>query len=81
MKPRETKTMKENIKIQYTFKMMVEILNANGYVFKRQRGSHKIYAKAGHNPIAIKEDMMSKIFWRLIRENNLVVDIKKKGKK
>ena len=73
--------MKKSNKNQYTFKMMVEILNANGYVFKRQRGSHKIYAKAGHNPIAIKEDMMSKIFWRLIRENNLVVDIKKKGKK
>lgn len=73
MKPRETKTMKENIKIQYTFKQMVEILNANGYVFKRQKGSHKIYVKAGHNPIVIKEDMISQIFWRLIRENNLVV--------
>ncbi len=65
--------MKVNHKVQYSFRDMEKILINNGYRFHSQKGSHKKYVKAGHNPIVIKEDMISQIFWRLIRENNLVV--------
>lgn len=65
--------MKVNHKVQYSFRDMEKILINNGYRFYSQKGSHKKYVKAGHNPIVIKEDMISQIFWRLIRENNLVV--------
>lgn len=37
----------------FTDKEMISLLEKNGFIFSRQRGSHKIFNKKGFPPISI----------------------------
>lgn len=68
MKPRETKAMKKSNKNQYTFKMMVNILKKNGYVFSHYMCNYMVYIKDGSKEIIISKHLSSTIFLRIIKE-------------
>lgn len=67
---------------QYTHREFVKIVKANGFHYDRHSGDHAIYLndKGGH--ISIPAKLESVIAARLIKENNLEINIKKlkKGK-
>lgn len=64
------------MKKQYTYSEMHLILIRNGYVIVGQSGSHIKYVKVGVvQHIIIKRDMCSVIFWRLIKENDLNINV------
>lgn len=65
---------------QYASREFFRILIANGFTFNRHSGSHAIFIKGGKH-ISIPETLSSVIARRLIKENNLEVNIKKLKKK
>lgn len=61
---------------QYTFRQMVQIVEANGYSFIRCNGDHVIYKKHGAQRtivLAKKKHVNPCIARRLIKENELFV--------
>lgn len=66
---------------QYTFKEFVRILKFNGYYLNRVSGSHHIYVNDNNNHISIPKNLECVIALRLIKENNLITNKKKKGNK
>lgn len=65
---------------QYTQKEFIKICVANGFYYSRYNGSHAIYVNDKGRHISIPNSIESVIACRLIKENNLVTDIKKKKK-
>lgn len=65
---------------QYTQREFIEICIANDFRYDRHNGDHAIYVKCGRH-ISIPKNLESVIARRLIKENNLIIDRKKKGKK
>ena len=63
---------------QYTQREFIRICIANGFFYSRHRGSHAIYVNDKGKHISIPLHLESVIAQRLIRENNLIVDIKDK---
>lgn len=61
---------------QHTSREFFRILIANGFTFNRHSGDHSVFIKDGKH-ISIPETLSSVIARRLIKENNLEVDIKK----
>ena len=66
---------------QYTSREFIKIAEFNGFYYDRHNGDHAIYrnAKNGRH-ISIPKNLECVIARRLIKENNLVTDIKKKKK-
>lgn len=64
---------------QYTSREFIKIVEFNGYYYSRHNGDHAIYSNAeSGRHISIPKNLECVIARRLIKENNLVTNIKKK---
>lgn len=62
---------------QYTQREFIRIVENNGFSYNRHSGSHAIYVNTKGNHISIPKKLESVIARRLIKENNLIIKIKK----
>lgn len=65
---------------QYTQREFIRICTANGFYYSRHNGDHAIYVNDKGRHISIPKNLECVIARRLIKENNLITDIKKKKK-
>ena len=63
---------------QYTLREFIKIVEFNGFYYGRYNGDHAIYVNDKGRHISIPKNLKSVIARRLIKENNLITDIKKK---
>lgn len=63
---------------QFTSKEFKRIVELNGFHYDRHSGGHAIYVNSEGRHISIPNTLESVIALRLIKENNLIVDFKKK---
>ncbi len=63
---------------QYTQKEFIKIVERNGFQYNRYKGSHAIYTNNEGRHISIPKNLECVIALRLIKENNLNVNLKKK---
>lgn len=63
---------------QYTQQEFIKICIANGFYYNRYNGSHAIYVNDEGRHISIPRNLECVIARRLIKENNLVTNIKRK---
>ena len=63
---------------QYTQKEFIKIVERNGFQYNRCKGSHAIYTNNEGRHISIPKNLECVIALRLIKENNLNVNLKKK---
>lgn len=61
---------------QYTHKEFVRIVERNGFYYNRNNGSHAIYINNSGKHISIPKNLECVIALRLIKENNLNINIK-----
>ena len=66
---------------QYTSREFIKIVEFNGFYYDRHNGDHAIYLNEKGRHISIPLKLESVIARRLIKENNLEIDIKKLKKK
>lgn len=62
---------------QYTQKEFIRIIKKNGFSFNRNSGDHAIYIKDGKH-ISVPQKLECVIARRLIKENSLKTNFKKK---
>ena len=62
---------------QFTHREFVMVVVANGFYYNRQSGDHAIYLNEKGRHISIPLKLESVIARRLIKENNLEIDIKR----
>lgn len=62
--------------IQYTQKQFIKIVEKNGFLYDRHKGDHAIYVNNAGRHISIPKNLACVIAKRLIKENNLDVNIK-----
>lgn len=62
---------------QYTQREFIKICIANGFYYSRHNGDHAIYVNDRGRHISIPSSLEGVIALRLMKENNLEVDIKK----
>lgn len=62
---------------QFTHREFVRVVVANGFYYDRHNGDHVIYLNEKGRHISIPLKLESVIARRLIKENNLEIDIKK----
>ena len=65
---------------QYTQLEFIRIVKRNGFSYSRHNGDHAIYVNSGGRHISIPHKLESVIAYRLIKENNLDVSIKRRRK-
>ncbi len=65
---------------QFTHREFVRVVVANGFYYNRQSGDHAIYLNEKGRHISIPLKLESVIAARLIKENNLVTNIKEAKK-
>ena len=63
---------------QYTLREFIKIVEFNGFYYNRHNGDHAVYTNDKGRHISIPKNLKSVIARRLIKENNLIIDIKKK---
>ena len=63
---------------QYTQREFIRILHKNGYSYSRNNGSHAIYVKDSKH-ISIPKKLECVIARRLIKENNLDINLKNRN--
>ena len=63
---------------QYTQRAFIKIVKKSGFHYNRCNGSHAIYVNNGGRHISIPHNLESVIALRLIKENNLDINLKKK---
>lgn len=63
---------------QYTQKEFIKIVEKNGFYCDRHNGSHAIYVNDGGRHISIPQTLQCVIAQRLIKENNLEINIKRR---
>lgn len=63
---------------QYTQREFIKIVKFNGFYYDRHSGDHAIFVNDKGKHISIPHHLNSVIALRLIKENNLITDIKKK---
>lgn len=61
---------------QYTQKEFIRIVKRNGYNYNRHNGDHAIYINNKGKHISIPQKLECVIAKRLIKENNLNINIK-----
>lgn len=65
---------------QYTSREFIKIVKFNGFYYNRHNGDHAIYVNDKGKHISIPKNLESVIARRLIKENNLEVNIKRRKK-
>lgn len=65
---------------QYTLREFIKIVKFNGFWYDRHNGDHAIYVNDKGRHISIPRNLECVITLRLIKENNLEVNIKRKRK-
>ena len=65
---------------QYTSREFIRIVEKNGFYYSRNNGDHSIYVNDKGEHISIPHRLACIIARRLIKENNLIVNFKNKGK-
>lgn len=63
---------------QYTSREFIRIVKNNGFYYNRHSGDHAIYVNNKGRHISIPKNLECVIAYRLIKENNLVIDIKRR---
>ena len=63
---------------QYTSREFIKIVKFNGFHYNRCKGDHAIYVNDKGKHISIPRSLECVIALRLIKENNLVIDIKRR---
>ena len=63
---------------QYTSREFIKIVEFNGFYYNRCKGDHTIYVNDNGRHISIPKNLESVIARRLIKENNLVINIKRR---
>ena len=63
---------------QYTLREFIKIVEFNGFYYNRHNGDHAVYMNDNGRHISIPKNLKSVIARRLIKENNLITNIKKK---
>lgn len=63
--------------IQYTSREFIKIVKFNGFYYNRHNGDHAIYVNNEGRHISIPKNLECVIALRLIKENNLNINIKK----
>lgn len=63
---------------QYTSREFIKIVEFNGFYYNRCKGDHAIYMNDNGKHISIPKNLECVIALRLIKENNLVTDIKRR---
>ena len=71
------KNFKNKLMKQYTRKEFITILKKNGFYYARYKGSHSIFINDKGRHISVPYNLECVIARRLIKENNLVLNIKK----
>ena len=66
---------------QFTHREFVRVVVANSFYYDRHNGDHAIYVNDRRKHISIPKNLECVIARRLIKENNLITDIKRKKKK
>ena len=65
---------------QFTHREFVRVVVANSFYYDRHNGDHAIYINDKGEHISIPRRLACVIARRLIKENNLIVNFKNKGK-
>lgn len=65
---------------QYTQRGFIRIVKNNGFQYDRHNGDHAIYVNDKGRHISIPKNLECVIARRLIKENNLITDIKRRKK-
>lgn len=65
---------------QYTQREFIIIVEKNGYHYDRHSGSHAIYTNDEGRHISIPHNFKCVIAQRLIKENGLCINLKRKKK-
>lgn len=65
---------------QYTQRGFIRIVKNNGFQYNRHNGDHAIYVNDKGRHISIPKNLECVIARRLIKENNLITDIKRRKK-
>lgn len=65
---------------QYTSREFIKIVKFNGFWYNRHNGDHAIYVNDKGRHISIPKNLECVIARRLIKENSLKVNIKRKRK-
>ena len=65
---------------QYTSREFIRIVEKNGFYYSRNNGDHSIHVNDKGEHISIPHRLACVIARRLIKENNLIVNFKNKGK-
>ena len=65
---------------QYTQLEFIRVVEKNGFSYSRHSGDHAIYVNDRGRHISIPHKLESVIAPRLIKENNLITDIKRRKK-
>lgn len=65
---------------QYTQREFIRICVANGFYYSRHNGDHAIYVNDKGRHISIPKNLECVIARRLIKENNLQIDVKRNKK-
>ena len=65
---------------QYTLREFIKIVEFNGFYYTRYNGDHAIYMNDKGRHISIPKNLKCVIARRLIKENNLEVNIKRRKK-
>lgn len=60
---------------QFTQKEFIKIVENNGFLFSRTKGSHSIYINDNGKHISIPKNFRCVIAHRLIKENNLNINL------
>lgn len=63
---------------QYTQREFIQIVRKNGYYYDRHSGDHAIYVNDEGKHISIPKNLECVIALRLIKENKLDVNLKRK---
>lgn len=66
---------------QYTQREFIRIVKNNGFQYNRHNGDHAIYVNDKGRHISMPKNLECVIARRLIKENNLITDIKRRKKK
>lgn len=64
---------------QYTQREFIRVVQKNGFSYSRHNGDHAIYVKDGRH-ISIPQKLECVIARRLIKENNLETNLKRRKK-
>jgi predicted RNA binding protein YcfA (HicA-like mRNA interferase family) len=65
---------------QYTQREFIRIVKNNGFQYNRHNGDHAIYVNDKGRHISMPKNLECVIARRLIKENNLITDIKRRKK-